>query len=380
MKDKRGQNDLCPLNQEKNPLSIEPRKGYDGVMQRFTQKEFTTFAGLLFGFLCILLLQVTGIFFTKEGFITLWIRASLGPITLPSPPVPEPERPIDRTRPLAIMVDNHPNARPQSGVSKADVVWEAPVEGGLTRNMLIFRSASATEIGPVRSARPYFLRWAREFDAVYAHVGGSDEALSQLASGTLGLDDANEFHNGATFWRDSRRDAPHNTYTSSERLRQLLEKKDWSGTTDAVDTTARSREAATGTPATRLHIIPIEGGESIEFRMDAREDGYALWRRDRQIRDRDGSAIAPRTVVVLEMDVLTVPDPHAKGLIGLQTIGSGTASVFRNGLMRSGTWKKTSANDPTTVYDAAGQKIPFAEGQVWYVVIGANRGGRVLFE
>jgi hypothetical protein len=349
-------------------------------MQRFTQKEFTAFAGLLFGLLSVPLLQFSGYVFAQEGLITLWVRGSLAPVTLPSPPIPEPERAIDRTRPVAIMVDNHPNARPQSGVSKADVVWEAPVEGGLTRNMLIFRSASTTEIGPVRSARPYFLRWAREFDAIYAHVGGSDEALAQLAAGTLGLDDANEFSNGSTFWRDSRRDAPHNTYTSNLRLKQLMEKKEWSATTEAIDTTARSREAATGTPATRINIIPIEGGETIEFRADAREDGYALWRRNHQMRDRDGSPIVPRTVVVLGMDVLTVPDPQGKGLIGLQTIGAGTARVFRDGLMLSGTWKKTSAADPTSVIGTDGQKIPFAEGQVWYVVIGANRGGRVSFE
>ncbi|MFA5853583.1 MAG: DUF3048 domain-containing protein [Patescibacteria group bacterium] len=349
-------------------------------MRRFTQKEFIGFAGLLFGLLCVPLLQFSGYIFAREGLITLWVRGSLAPVTLPSPPVPEPERIIDHTRPVAIMVDNHPNARPQSGVSKADVVWEAPVEGGLTRNMLIFRSASTTEIGPVRSARPYFLRWAREFDAVYAHVGGSDEALAQLSAGTLGLDDANEFNNGSTFWRDSRRDAPHNTYTSNLRLNQLMEKKGWSTTTEAIDTTARSREAATGTPATRISIIPIEGGEAIEFREDIKEDGYTLWRRNHQMRDRDGSAIAPRTVVVLEMDVLTVPDPHSKGLIGLQTIGAGTASVFRDGLMLSGTWKKTSASEPTTVLNDEGQKIPFAEGQVWYVVIGANRGGHATVE
>lgn len=349
-------------------------------MNQRARKEFTAIAAIICVLTLMLLLQLSGRVFAHEGLITLWIRASLGPVTLPAPPLPEPERVIDRTRPIAVMVDNHPNARPQSGVSKANVVWEAPVEGGLTRNMLIFRSASTTEIGPVRSARSYFLRWAREFDAVYTHVGGSDDALQQLANGTLGLDDANEFSNGASFWRDSRRSAPHNTYTSSERLRQLIEKKAWSQTTDAVDTTARSREAATGTAATRIRIVPIEGAEAIEFRFDARENGYTLWRRDRQVRDRDGSTIAPPTVVVLELDVLDVPDPQGKGLIGLQTVGTGAATVFRNGLARSGTWKKTSAADPTTVMDDKGQKIPFAEGQVWYVVIGANRGGTAVSE
>ncbi len=349
-------------------------------LRRFAQREHAAFAGLVFGFFFIPFLQLIVRAASREGLITLWIRSSLEPIALPTSTEPEPERPIDYTRPVAVMVDNHPNARPQSGISKADVVWEAPVEGGLTRNMLIFRSASATEIGPVRSARPYFLRWAREFDAVYAHVGGSDEALAQLASGALGLDDANEFSNGQAFWRDSKRDAPHNAYTSTARLRELIGKKGWASTTESLDATKRSREAATGTPATRIQVVQIEGSEIVEFRVNANGDGYTLWRRDRQVYDRDGSPVVPKTVVVLETDALNVPDPHGKGLIGLQTIGSGAATVFRNGLRHSGTWRKTSVNESTGVFDASGKNMPFADGQVWYIVLAANRGGQLLFE
>ncbi len=304
------------------------------------------------------------------------------PATPPTPTpvgasVPAPV--IDHTRPLAIMIDNHPDARPQSGLAKADTIWETLVEGGLTRIMAIFRSASATEIGPVRSARPYFLNWAREADAVYGHVGGSDEALSDLARPGSGLNDANEFSNGAAYWRDTRRDAPHNTYTSSERLRALITSKKWSATTDAFDLSPRDSASATGTPASRITVTYAENGEREEFRWNARMGGYELWRGGRQAFDRDGTAIIPKTVVVLETRLVPIDDPHGKGLIGIATTGTGTATVFRSGVALFGTWQKPSAAERTEVLAADGQKIPFSRGQVWYAVVAANRGGSATF-
>ncbi len=309
--------------------------------------------------------------------------SSKNPVAPPAPApinVSLPAPIIDHTRPLAIMIDNHPDARPQSGLAKADAVWETLVEGGLTRTMAIFRSASATEIGPVRSARPYFLDWAREADAVYGHVGGSDEALSDLAQPGSGLNDANEFSNGAAYWRDTRRDAPHNTYTSSERLRALIASKKWNATTDAFDLSPRDAGSATGTPASLVAVTYAENGEREEFRWNARKGGYELWRNGRQALDRDGAAIVPKTVVVLETRLVPIDDPHGKGLVGIVTTGSGTATVFRSGVALFGTWQKSSATEPTEVRAADGQKIPFSRGQVWYAVVASNRGGGATFQ
>ncbi len=300
------------------------------------------------------------------------------PTAVPAVSAPAPV--IDYTRPFAVMIDNHPGARPQSGIAKADAVWEALVEGGLTRNMAVFRSASATEIGPVRSARPYFLDWAREADAVYSHVGGSDEALSDLASNVIGLDDANEFSNGKAYTRDSRRDAPHNTYTSSERMRSLIVSKKWRAETDAYDPSPRTTASATGVPATHVLVTYLENGEQAEFRWDTDASAYALWRNGRQMRDRDGTPILPKTVVALEMNIVPITDPQAKGLIGIKNTGSGKAIVFRSGVAITGTWKKASAPDPTSITGTDGQKIPFSQGQVWYAVIAPNRGGNVTFK
>jgi hypothetical protein len=343
-------------------------------------------AGLLFGLLAFPALQLAGRLFMQEGLITFWIVRSLGlprdvaAATAAATSTPEIAPAPVRTRPLAVMVDNHPDARPQSGVAEADTVWEALVEGGLTRDMLIFRGAESDEIGPVRSARPYFLLWAREADAVYAHVGGSDEALKDLETGKYGLDNVDEFRYGKTFWRDQARSAPHNTYTTTDRLRALVAAEGWDEETDAVDASLRGAPAAGGAPAGRIGVSYMHGGADAEFRWNAATGSYDLWRSGRVARDRDGKVISPRTVAVLEADVVPIDDPHAKGLIGVANIGAGDAMVFRDGLAYRGTWKKTSANDPTRVYGEDGLQIPFAPGQVWYSVVGADRGGGVQFD
>ncbi|HSD12679.1 MAG TPA: DUF3048 domain-containing protein, partial [Patescibacteria group bacterium] len=128
-----------------------------------------------------------------------------------------PEDAPDVTGYFAATIDNLSVARPQAGLTKASLVFEAPVEGGITRFLAVFPDdVTADRIGPVRSARPYFLDWASEFDAVYAHVGGSPEALEKIVA--YDMRDLNEFFAGKYFWRDENRDAPHNAYTSTVRL------------------------------------------------------------------------------------------------------------------------------------------------------------------
>jgi hypothetical protein len=349
-------------------------------MSRPRRQEHASAVALIFGLIFFPTLQAASLLFLEEGVFTILFRRSLGLPRLESATTtPETAPGPDRTRPLAVMIDNHPDAFPQSGVARADAVWEALVEGGLTRLMLVYRSATASEIGPVRSARPYFLRWARESDAVFAHVGGSDEALSELSSGSLGLTDANEFREVASFWRDRSRKAPHNTYTSTDRLRSLLSERGWATETEAVDASLRADLFPEGPPAESLSVRFAQGGHVERFRYDPETESYVRIRDGRALRDRGGEVVAPRTVVVLEIGAVKAKDPQGKGLIGIETTGEGPATVFRGGQAIAGRWKKASAAEPTHVYDEAGAKIPFASGQVWFAVVAPNRGGEVAF-
>ena len=116
----------------------------------------------------------------------------------------------------AVMIENTVFARPQSGLKEAGVVYEAIAEAGITRFLAIYQEAKPANIGPIRSSRPYYVDWAHSFDAAYAHVGGSPDALSKIKAD--GVKDLDQFFNPAYYHRISSRDAPHNVYTDMGQL------------------------------------------------------------------------------------------------------------------------------------------------------------------
>ena len=126
---------------------------------------------------------------------------------------------LENQRPLCIMINNIVDAMPQSGISQADITYEMLVEGGITRYMCVFKDYSnLSKLGPVRSARHYYVQMANMLDGIYAHVGWSTFAEDQIkASGTNNL---NGLYDSTTFYRDNSRVAPHNCYTDSEKLKQ----------------------------------------------------------------------------------------------------------------------------------------------------------------
>src|SRR5258708_23201857 len=129
--------------------------------------------------------------------------------------------PAQVQRPFVVVIENFLDSRPQSGLSQADIVYEALAEGGITRFLAVFQSQNAASIGPVRSARTYFNDWAQELGAIYAHVGGNSDALYYIKKGIPGVSDADQFFNDPYFKRISSRPLPLNTYTSSDKLLAL---------------------------------------------------------------------------------------------------------------------------------------------------------------
>jgi len=150
------------------------------------------------------------------------IEATYGTVVNPGeittlPEVKEKESPFG-SRPLAIMVENSEGARPQSGLDKANIIYEVLAEGGITRFLAIYYDQDAEEVGPIRSARPYFVSKSLEHQAVYIHVGGSEEAYNFIKEENI--DDINEFVDFEPFWRSTDREPPHNLYTSTSKLRK----------------------------------------------------------------------------------------------------------------------------------------------------------------
>mgnify|MGYP001286686196 CR=1 FL=1 len=244
-------------------------------------------------------------------------------------------------RPIAVMVENHVDARPWSGLDKANVVFEAPVEGGITRFMAVFDSSSTVdEIGPVRSARPYYVDWASGYKAAYAHVGGSPDALDKIKTLSANtLYDINEMANGWSFWRDNRRYAPHNAYTSIENLYANMSKKD-ATSTQAVKSWSFQDEATTtdrGDSGSAVSI-PYGGSYNVLWKYDQEQNRYIRQSRNTAATTRDGHWIEAKNIIVILTDAKTLDDV---GRLEVRTVGSGDATMYRDGKQYLIRWKRS---------------------------------------
>ncbi len=269
---------------------------------------------------------------------------------------------------VAVMIENMIDSRPLAGLSEAPLVIEAPVEGGITRFLAVYPPGSAvSRVGPVRSARPYYLDWADEFDALYAHVGGSPEALDKISGSDLR--DLNQFSWGKYFWRDSGRKAPHNVYTSAELLgkaaaavfaeHQLRPVASWKF---KDETPAADRPEATAdlvveysTPAYR-----------VTWKYDRAGNVYRRWQGDDEQRDEGGAPVLAKNVVVQYMQIRILDEI---GRRRIETQGEGQALLALDGRSFAATWKKPSAAERTRYFDENGSEIALNAGTTWIEVV-----------
>ncbi len=237
---------------------------------------------------------------------------------------------------FAVMIDNHPDAKPQSGLAEASLVYEIPVEGGLTRFMAVFdASSTVSQIGPVRSARLYFEEFARGLGSVYAHVGGSPEALEKAKS-WKDFKDLNEFYNGSSFWRGKARVAPHNVYTKIELLRDAEQKKKWTSG-QFISWKYTTESASSSTKAIPVPTITYPAELPITWSYDATSGTYG--RKDGKVvkKDLEGKTIQASNVIVLETTGETIDD---YGRLAIRTTGKGPVTVYRQGKELKGLWKR----------------------------------------
>jgi hypothetical protein len=283
---------------------------------------------------------------------------------------------IAAQHPIAVMVDDHAGARPQSGFNDADVVWHAPAEGGIPRYMLVYQSSIPSIIGPVRSARQYYVEWAAEVRALYAHVGGSPGSLRTLrdhGNGEL-VFNADEFRWGGRygfFWRTRDRPAPHNVYTDGAHLRELAERL------GALDGPIK----APWRFAAELPLSLRPAGGSIDAPFRANEVGFDYDRETNawirrvsgaspQVDAADGVVVAPRNVIVMLVKFGQLNDGHPeKQRLEAEIVGSGTAWIGTNGRVIEGRWRKASITSPTQFFTSDGEPVTLTIGQTFIQVL-----------
>ncbi len=305
--------------------------------------------------------------------------AGLPPPTLLDLPPGTGERSFARgritQRPYIVMIDNHPDAYPQSGLPQAAIVFEALAEGGVTRFMAVYQEGitpEVREIGPVRSVRLYFAQWAMSFQPIYLHVGGSPDALAlvQSSQGLNNLDLDDLTHNRPYGWRDSRRSAPHNFYSNTERLRAFTADhgfRSWPHPDPTMGYLFQTTAPAAPAEATAISY-PFKY-YTAEWVYDAQTQRYVRSMDGQPHVDRvSGAQLWTRNLVVMEVPS-TVRPGDDKQRIDLEVLGEGRAEIFLAGRRIAARWRKATAEAQLRFYDEAGKEIVFNAGPIWIAAL-----------
>lgn len=281
---------------------------------------------------------------------------------------------VAERHPIAVMVDDLAPARPQSGFSAASVVWQAPAEGGIPRYMMVFQESTPGDVGPVRSSRYYYIAWAAELRAVYAHAGGSPQALATLRTQGQGqlVYNADQFRWGGSFRRIATRASPHNLYTTGKQLRALVT------AVHAKDgPIAPLWQFADDAP---LAIRPVGGRIQVTYQANVIRYDYDrktnTYLRTVSVEGKEFDAstkqrVAPKNVIVMQMRFGPLNDGEysKKHRLEADVVGSGKAWISTNGATVQGTWKKASLKAPTQFFDRSGTPVTLTVGQTFIQVM-----------
>ena len=311
------------------------------------------------------------------------------------------EVPVNQLRfPLlaAVMIDNHPEARPSAGLAHATVVYEVPVEGVFTRYLALYPMSTVTTttllveqeggeaenivtstypygfysgpIGPVRSARPYYLDIAAEYDAIYSHVGGSPASLTQLRNGKI--DNLNQFFTGDVFWRSNDRWAPHNVMTTPLRLAEgVIDYFDGRNESKFVSWSWVDIEATKDfEPEVFVPVLTIDWKDKtnfVEWEFDFEAERYDRYRGGKRHRDADGTAIVADTIVIQHVDTSVI---DSYGRLAIDLIGEGEVEIWHNGGEGvKGRWIKDARAGRTMFETDSGDPIHLRSGKIWVEIV-----------
>ena len=309
----------------------------------------------------------------------------------------------EKRRPLAVMVENHSEARPQSGLSAADIIYEAVAEGGITRFMaLYFCNLSDVQVGPVRSARTYYLDWLLEYDALYAHVGGANtpgpaDALGQIIR--YEVKDLNQFSIGfPVFWRDYQRlDHPvateHTMYSTTQKLWEVGAKRGLVATDSAgirwddkfvpwkfKDPSPGSGQVGGGS-TTKITVNFWDSQPNYQVTWVYDPDSYSYKRKysDSDHFDLNNKKqLGVKNIVVQFMRESNANDGYPGNVHLLYgTTGSGKALIFQDGNVIEGKWMKASRTARSKYVDSKGKEIELNRGQIWIQTV--PEGSKIVY-
>lgn len=300
----------------------------------------------------------------------------------------EPEKQIQifsgTNRPVACMIDNHSDAWPQYAINDAYIVYEIIVEGGETRLMAVFKGKEPEQVGPMRSSRHYFLDYALENDAIYAHIGWSPQAQSDIK--TLGINNINgleydtgkAWKQGDVFWRLSTRKAPHNSIASIKTIKEAASKKGYSLTSNKKSvlkyvadefTLEEKEDKMTATNIT----IPFSTLQKVNFKYDSETKRYTRYARTKLQTDATSKEnITTKNIIITFAENYTLKDTENKDRQGLKNIGTKNGYYITNGQAIPITCIKEERNSQTIYKDKDGNEINVNDGNTFIEICPVN--------
>ncbi len=301
----------------------------------------------------------------------------------------EPEKTIEifkgDERPIACMIDNHSDAWPQFSINKAYLVYEIIVEGGETRLMALFKGSDAQQVGPMRSSRHYFLDYALENDAIYAHIGWSPQAESDIKK--LGVNNVNGLYydtnkswkEGDVFWRIyGNYKAPHNSICSLSEVKNAAEKLGYrttstdNGVLNYVTDEITLEDHEDVANATNV-IIPFSTLQTVNFKYDQETGNYIRYARNKLQNDATTSeSIKVKNIIITKAENYTLSDADNKGRQGLKNIGTKDGYYITNGKAIPITCTKDSRSSKTIYKDSTGKEIDVNDGNTFIEICPIN--------
>lgn len=278
---------------------------------------------------------------------------------------------------FAVVIDNHKDARPQYGLNQAGLVYETEVEGGITRYLAFFTSYDdINKIGPIRSARPFFIDWSQDVPSLLVHCGGSPQALAEIAK--FDINNLNEFYRSNYFWRDKTLPSPHNIFTSSASINEYLDRTRQINSGHGIEINEekfynKDIPGKYDTENKKEHLIGImykQPHYDVEWEYDQQKNGYIRYLAGEKHLTGDGEKIISQNVII---HYATASIKDEKLRLDRKTIGEGDALVCQKGECQEGYWSKEARNKATQYFTKTNTKNPevikLLPGVTWVEVV-----------
>jgi hypothetical protein len=262
-----------------------------------------------------------------------------------------------------MIVENHTSVRPQSGLSKAGVVYEALAEGGITRFLAIFALNGSLNIGPIRSARPYFVQLARAYNGIFVHAGQSPQGAEEIIK--TKITDFSWAKKQYNFYNITGRPQEHTLFTNLHLMELGWRAMNFKDRGD-YESWSFKDESPVAVPTTKPIVIDYSTASyRVSYAYDSAQNVYKRSQGGTVATDKEGGAIEPKNVAIM-FTTSTLFDKLRRNIV---VIGDGKLLLFRDGEMITGTWKKVSAESPLLLLDSAGKALMLNRGQTWVEVV-----------